>query len=212
MDDKTAEQKTGKPGQHPERVDITAAIIAGGRGSRVNGEDKGLLLFHGLPLVSRIISRISPQVGKIIVNANRNLEIYEQFGVLVFPDNADDYQGPLAGILAALENVQTRYLLVIPCDTPAIPPDLVSRMADSLQGNQHNIAVVDDGQRMQQMFLLFESSLKTDLQSFFNAGGRAVKEWLAGHELVRVDFSDCPWAFANINSIDDLQRLESGPR
>lgn len=201
-----------EPGQRIDREQITAAIIAGGRGRRVNGEDKGLLSYHGLPLVSRIISRLSPQAGRIVVNANRNLDIYEQFGVDVFPDKTDGYQGPLAGILAALEKLETRYLLVVPCDTPAIPPDLVDRLVETLDGKPQTIAVVDDGKRVQPMFMLFERSMKPDLQRFFNAGGRAVKHWLAGHELAHADFSDCPWAFANINSIDDLQHLESSPR
>src|SRR5512133_155091 len=133
-------------------TDITALILAGGRGSRMGGVDKGLQNFMGLPLALHTLTRLqmSGGVGEIMINANRNLAAYESFGVPVWPDVLADYAGPLAGFLTGLERCETRWLMTVPCDTPLFPPDLVERLLRAALAQDAEIAMAaapeEDGQ------------------------------------------------------------------
>lgn len=187
--------------------DVTAVILAGGRGRRMGGEDKGLLDFNGRPLVVRVIDAISPQVRSLIISANRNLERYQQFGYPVVADSLNDYQGPLAGILAALERVQTPYLISVPCDGPLLAADLVERLSAAMQREPGVIAVAHDGERMQSAYALIPVDLKSDLEQYLAAGDRKLGLWLERHQLVLVDCSDVAASFANLNTEADRQRL-----
>ena len=112
-----------------DKSDITGLILAGGRGSRMGGVDKGLQTHLGMPLAMHALLRLAPQVGEMMINANRNLGAYESMGVPVWPDALPDYPGPLAGFLAGLEHCETPYLASVPCDSPLFPEDLVARLA-----------------------------------------------------------------------------------
>ena len=127
--------------------DITGLVLAGGRGSRMGGVDKGLQNFQGLPLALHTLMRLSPQVGETMVNANRNLAAYEAFGAPVWPDTLSDHAGPLAGFLTGLERCETPYLLTVPCDTPWFPTDLAERMAQALKGSDQAIAMASGRRR-----------------------------------------------------------------
>ena len=116
------------------REQITGLVLAGGRGSRMGGVDKGLQSYHGVPLALHALLRLAPQVGSAMINANRNLAAYESFGVPVWPDALPDFAGPLAGFLAGLEHCETPYLVTLPCDSPLFPEDLVARLAQALEG------------------------------------------------------------------------------
>jgi len=202
--------------------DITALILAGGRGSRMGGVDKGLQNFKGLPLVLHILQRLQmgAGVGQILINANRNLAAYESMGVPVWPDGVADFPGPLAGFLTGLEHCETPYLLTVPCDTPLLPLDLAQRLANALQSQQADIAMATapesgrDGQvqlRTQPVFCLLRASLIDSLMQFVNQGGRKIDAWTARHRTVAVAFDqpgDDPLAFANANTLLELQQLE----
>src|SRR5690349_9261871 len=141
------------------RDDITGVILAGGRGSRMGGVDKGLQNFRGMPLALHTLLRLQPQVGAAMVNANRNLSGYESFGVPVWPDGIGDYAGPLAGFLTGLEQCETALMMTVPCDTPLFPTDLVARLAEAMDRDGAEIAMAaareEDGQlRTQPVFSL----------------------------------------------------------
>ena len=121
--------------------DITGLVLAGGRGIRMGGVDKGLQNHRGIPLALHALLRLQAQVGQTMLNANRNLGAYESFGVPVWPDTSADYPGPLAGVLAGLERCETPYLVTVPCDTPNFPDDLVARLAEALQAEDAEIAM-----------------------------------------------------------------------
>jgi len=125
--------------------DITALILAGGRGSRMGGVDKGLQTFNGMPLALHTLMRLQMQeghlIGQVLINANRNLSAYESFGVPVWPDSLADYAGPLAGFMTGLEHCETPYLLTVPCDTPLFPMDLAARLAEALAREDAEIAM-----------------------------------------------------------------------
>lgn len=191
-----------------DKQDITGLVLAGGRGSRMGGVDKGLQPYRGMALAQRALLRLGTQVGPLMINANRNLGAYESMGVPVWPDASADYPGPLAGLLAGLERCETPYLVSVPCDTPGFPEDLVARLADALVAQHADIAmpaIVEDGQRRTQpVFCLLKSGLMESLVAYLHAGERKVDRWTAMHRCVVVDFDDAA-AFFNANTLADLR-------
>ena len=194
------------------KEDITGLVLAGGRGSRMGGADKGLQNHHGMPLAMHALLRLSTQVGHMMVNANRNLGAYESFGVPVWPDALADYPGPLAGFLAGLEHCETPYLVTVPCDTPNFPDDLVARLAQALEAQQADIAMAAtvgaDGMQVQPVFCLMKSTLMESLVRFTQSGQRKIDRWTAEHRCVDVPFDD-EAAFFNANTTDELRQLQS---
>jgi molybdenum cofactor guanylyltransferase len=188
---------------------ITGLILAGGRGSRMGGVDKGLQNYRGLPLAMHALLRLSPQVGQVMINANRNLGAYESFGVPVWPDALPDFSGPLAGFLSGLDHCETPYLVTVPCDTPLFPTDLVARLSSALQAQGAEIAMARTGAQVQPVFTLMKTSLLESLVRFTEGGGRKIDRWTAQHHTVEVDFDD-ESAFANANTQDELVALERG--
>ena len=202
-----------------DKDEVTGVILAGGRGSRMGGVDKGLQNFRGMPMAMGTLMRLAPQVGESMINANRNLSAYESFGVPVWPDSLADYAGPLAGFLTALEHCETPYLATVPCDTPLFPQDLVARLAEALEREDAEIAMAaareEDGQfRAQPVFSLLRRELMESLVRFTHEGGRKIDAWTAQHRTVLVPFDragDDPGAFSNANTLAELHRLEQSP-
>ncbi|HKX40185.1 MAG TPA: molybdenum cofactor guanylyltransferase MobA [Burkholderiaceae bacterium] len=192
--------------------DITGLILAGGRGSRMGGVDKGLQNHQGMPLAMHALLRLAPQVGHLMINANRNLGAYEAMGVPVWPDALPDYPGPLAGFLAGLERCETTYLVTVPCDSPQFPHDLVARLFAALERDAAEIAMpvtVEDGVRQPQpVFCLMHASMLDSLVAFTQSGQRKIDRWTALHRCVEVEFDD-PRAFVNANTLAELQQLSS---
>ena len=195
------------------RDDITGLVLAGGRGSRMGGLDKGLQMHRGVPLALHAMLRLAPQVGHVMINANRNLGAYDSFGVPVWPDALPDFAGPLAGFLAGLEHCTTPWLVTVPCDTPDFPPDLVDRLAHAVEAADAEIAMAacpqDGVQRVQPVFCLLRASLLESLVRFTHGGGRKIDQWTAMHRAVEVPFDDAR-SFFNANTLAELQRLQDG--
>lgn len=190
------------------RSDITGLVLAGGRGSRMGGVDKGLQPFCGQPLALRAIQRLGPQVGQVAINANRNIEQYLGFGVPVWPDALPDHPGPLAGFLAGMLRSDTPWLVTMACDTPLLPLDLVARLVSGLERRPDaRIAMAWAGGRSQPVCCLLQTSLAPSLQHYLDRGERQVERWMREHPMVDVTFDD-PHAFANANTLDELQMLE----
>jgi molybdopterin-guanine dinucleotide biosynthesis protein A len=193
------------------REQITGLVLAGGRGSRMGGVDKGLQLHQGQPLAQHALQRLAPQVGALLVNANRNLDSYAAMGAALCPDALADYPGPLAGLAAGLAACTTPYLASVPCDSPNFPADLVARLAAGLAQDDAEIAMaaaVEDGQlRTQPVFCLLRCSLLPSLLGFLQGGQRKVDRWTALHRCVVVPFDDAA-AFFNANTLDELQQLQ----
>ena len=193
--------------------DITGLVLAGGRGSRMGGVDKGLQSHHGTPLALHALLRLGPQVGHLLVNANRNLGAYEAFGAPVWPDTLADYAGPLAGVLTGLEHCETPYLVTVPCDSPLFPLDLVQRLADALEASDAEIAMaatLEAGElQVQPVFCLMRASLLESLISFTQSGQRKIDRWTALHRCVEVRYDDAA-AFANANTLVELHQLSKG--
>nr|WP_315236273.1 molybdenum cofactor guanylyltransferase MobA [uncultured Limnohabitans sp.] len=199
---------------------ITGLILAGGRGSRMGGTDKGLQNFHGLPLALQTLMRLQLQslpLQEVLINANRNLAAYESLGVPVWPDSLDGFAGPLAGFQTGLERCETPLLLTVPCDTPLFPLDLVERLYSAMNAQEADIAMAaateaDGTVRPQPVFCLLKTDLLESLVKFTQGGGRKIDAWTGQHRCAIVPFDlpgDSTQAFANANTLAELQQLES---
>ncbi|SDQ74087.1 molybdenum cofactor guanylyltransferase [Paraburkholderia fungorum] len=195
---------------------ITGLLLAGGRGMRMGGVDKGLQLLHGEPLAAHVLKRLAPQTGALLISANRHPDTYAAlgapFGATVVADTLPGFPGPLAGLLAGLRAAGTTYVLSAPCDSPWLPADLAARLAlamDSAQADIATVTTVDgEGQKsLHPVFALLRTTLADDLAAFLDAGERKVRAWYARHRAVEVVFGD-ERAFYNINSLQELADLE----
>lgn len=202
-------------------TDITGLVLAGGQGTRMGGTDKGLQLLGGMPLALHALRRLQPQVGNVLINANRNRATYEVFGVPVCEDTVPGFAGPLAGFLAGLAQCRTPWLLTVPCDTPLFPTDLAIRLASAAADQDADIALPlapggDDARadaplRPQPVFCLLRASLHDSLARYIAGGGRKVGAWAAQHRCARVPFNqpgDDARAFFNANTLDELRQLQ----
>jgi len=199
---------------------ITGLILAGGRGSRMGGSDKGLQNFHGLPLALQTLMRLQLQslpLQEVLINANRNLAAYESLGVPVWPDSIDGFAGPLAGFQTGLERCETPLMLTVPCDTPLFPLDLVERLYEAMDTQGADLAMAaapeaDGTVRPQPVFCLLKTDLLESLVKFTQGGGRKIDAWTAQHRCAIVPFDlpgDSAQAFANANTLAELQQLEA---
>jgi len=197
--------------------DITGLILAGGRGRRMNGVDKGLQSYRGQPLAMHALQRLAPQVGKILISANRNAAVYQAMGATLgapaLRDTLPGYEGPLAGFLTGLEHCDTPYLATTPCDCPHFPANLVERLADALVRHDAEVAVAASlehgAPRPHPVFCLLRTGLRDSLRVFMAAGERRVSAWTAQHRRVEVLFDnpDNPNAFSGANTLDELRQL-----
>jgi len=188
---------------------ITGIILAGGKGRRMDGLDKGMVEFRNMPLIEHVLHRIAPQVDALMINANRNFDFYAASGLPVVPDERLDFAGPLAGIEASLSKAPTPLALIVPCDTPFLPTDLVTRMIDVMHKEQADVVIPDDGEREQPLICLMKTSLKESISRVLDANSPKVRDWLALQNLAWADFSDQHEAFANINDAETLEKLSA---
>lgn len=189
---------------------ITAVILAGGRGSRMGGIDKGLQVLGGTPMALHALRRIQAQTGLAMVNANRNLPAYQSFGVPVWPDANLDFEGPLSGFVVGLTHCQTPYLLTVPCDTPFFPHDLASRLYAGLQAEGADMAMASQSGHTQPVFCLIKKEMLSNLMAFMQRGGRKIDAWTALERTAIVHFdepTDDANAFANANTPAELLAL-----
>lgn len=213
--------------------EITSLVLAGGRGSRMGGVDKGLQPFRDQPMAWHALDRLAHQqggpLGPVLVNANRNPDAYQALadGLLgpgstqVLPDAELDFSGPLAGFAVGLAHCHTALLLTVPCDSPLFPLDLAQRLYTAMQAANADVAMVHapevdkTGQlrlRSQPVFCLMKASLQSSLTQYLAQGGRKIDAWTALHSVVAVPFSAEDYglqAFANANTLEELQCLQS---
>lgn len=185
-----------------------ALILAGGRGTRLGGKDKGWVMWSGLPLVEHALSALSRQIpppARVLISANRNIDAYQQTGHPVVTDERRDFAGPLAGIEAGLMRCKKNNLLVIPCDVPLLPPNLYERLQQSLMENPESpaaYAITAEGP--QPLCCLVKPSAAAALGKQLDAGNGQALEWLTTIHAVSVMFDNAA-LFANFNTPEALQ-------
>ena len=187
---------------------VTGLILAGGKGSRMGGVDKGLQAFRGKRLVDHVYERFAPQVGGVIINANQNHEEYKTFGVRVVSDAIGGYAGPLAGFHAGLSVSKRPFLASVPCDSPFLPADLIERLYQRIDESGAELAVAKTGDQPHPVFSLVRRTVLDHLADFLKGGGRKIDAWYATLNVVEVAFDDEPEAFSNINTLEELSAFE----
>lgn len=192
----------------PSADTITGIILAGGRAQRMGGNDKGLISLDNKPMIKHVIQALKPQVHRIIINANRNQEIYEELGYPVVADSMQGYCGPLAGMASAMQIVDTSYIVTAPCDSPFIPSDLVQILSQTLIKDDAEISVAHNGERMQPVFALLRRTLLPSLLDYLETGERKIDRWYAKHRFTIADFSAKPDTFLNVNTPEEIEALE----
>ena len=178
----------------PSHNNYSAIILAGGEGRRAGGADKGLLLHQGAPLIEHVIRTIAPQVDDIVISANRNIEQYQAYGYEVIGDRGGIRQGPLSGILACLPACRHERVLVIPCDMPNLPDDIVARLA--AEGSAEVIIAEVDSQM--QLALLLRRSLLPSIEAALDEGELSLMRWVRSCNYRRVPFHEQSH-FTNLN-------------
>ena len=200
------------PEAHSAHQNITGLILAGGRGSRMGGVDKGLQEHQGKPLAWHAWQRLAPQVNGVIVNANRHLEVYARWGLQVVPDANGSFDGPLAGMGAGLQVCPTPWLVTVPCDCPVFPTDLVARLWTQTQAQGAEVGMAftqeaDGSAQAQPVFCLIRRDLADSLSAFLASGQRKIDRWTGQHRCAKVLFDDAA-AFFNVNTLEDLRQLQ----
>jgi molybdopterin-guanine dinucleotide biosynthesis protein A len=189
-------------------VKISAIILSGGRATRMNGVDKGLVLLQNKPLIQHVIGRLKPQVDEMLINANREIVHYQAFGLPVIQDENADFIGPLAGFILGLQHAKHNYVLTVPCDSPLLPLDLAERLLSGMAASPTDIAVASSEENVHPVFCLIKKSVLPSLLAYIESGERRVSAWQKSQKYIEVDFSDCSEAFTNLNTFDDLADLE----
>lgn len=192
----------------PDPATVTGVVLAGGEARRMGGRDKGLLELQGRPLAAYALDALEQVAGTVLISANRNLGSYIALGHLVISDRTGGFRGPLAGLLSAMEYTDTPDLLVVPCDCPLLDAAVLRRILLALTDQEVEIAVAHDGQRLQPVVMAVRTDLSDSVEAFLERGERQLKLWLRRHRWVAVDCSDCADAFENVNTPEDLARLE----
>ena len=187
---------------------ITGVVLAGGKGRRMGGVDKGLQRFRGRTLIDLVLERMRPQVMEILLNANQNRERYEAYGYNVIGDLFSGHAGPLAGLHSALSAASHDLVLTVPCDSPFLPMDLAERLETARRSQSADIAVARTGRQAHPVFCLVQRKLLPHLTSFLDDGGRKIDAWYADLNVVEVAFDDQPEAFTNFNTLGEMLAAE----
>jgi len=199
------------PVPHVDPQRVAGLILAGGQGSRMDGRDKGLALLGGEPLVAHVARRLAPQVGTLIISANRNADVYARYGQVVADDTAalGAWQGPLAGLAAGLDIAAAcDWLVAVPCDTPFLPGDLASRLIAAAHAAGAPLAYAVAGGRRHPACMAVRPALLPALRDYLASGERKVGLWQSQAGGVAAAFDDADGAFTNLNTPDDLAAAE----
>ncbi|UOA10622.1 molybdenum cofactor guanylyltransferase MobA [Methylobacter sp. S3L5C] len=188
---------------------VAGIILAGGLARRMNNQDKGLVNYKGHPMISYAIAALTAVADESIINANRNREQYQAFGLPIVPDQTDRFDGPLAGVLTAMIYTDAEILVVVPCDSPLIKAEHLQKLLATRAENEADVAVAFDGERLHPVFLAIKTSLKSGLQDYLASGERKISHWLEQQKMVKADFSNEPEIFININTLAELSELEA---
>lgn len=185
---------------------ITAAILAGGEGRRIGGEDKGLRLLAGRPLIVHVLAALRGQAGAIVICANRNADRYAKFAPVI-ADDLPGFRGPLAGVAAALGACKGEWLLTVPVDCPRPPHDLARRLHAAAHESRATVVVA--GSKREPLFALYPRGMDASAAAAA-ARGLGVWRWQGEIRAVETDFSDRAGCFVNLNTPDEFRQWEQG--
>ena len=192
-----------------QKQKVTGVVLAGGRGSRVGQRDKGMIAWRGHPLVSYACSTLRPHVHTLLISCNRNADRYRSYADHVVQDKRRGFIGPLGGLESVQDWIKTEFLVLAPCDSPALPANYVERMLAPLlerSGQDYQLSFAHDGHNAHYLCAALRTQALASVSEFLETGQRRVQDWIELHSHVTVDVSDSPDAFANFNRPTDFTR------
>lgn len=185
----------------------TAVILAGGKSSRMGQGDKAWVEFLGEPLISHVIRRIEPLVDEIIISYNQSEEKFSKLPYRRFRDfdveGEENYLGPLSGINSCIKAISTPLTMVVPCDMPFLPPNLLEILKANLVG--HTMAIANDGVRNQHLVFLIQTSELDTIARYLASGHRSVGGWSESLSPAVAKFDNGVREFENINERSQLR-------
>ena len=187
---------------------ICTIVLSGGRGSRLNHQDKGLVEWQQRPLIHYVIDKVQAQTQQLIISCNRNRDHYQSFGFECVSDTNDEFLGPLAGLSAAQESVKQPYCLVCCCDTPLLPSNLATTLLAAMVETDSEAAYPVTEERAHYLPLLVKTDLLSSIEAYLQSGRGSVRGWLQPFRVTEVDFSGREANFININTEQELSRLK----
>ncbi|MGB0466921.1 MAG: molybdenum cofactor guanylyltransferase MobA [Pontibacterium sp.] len=195
-----------KPFEPQSSHSIAAVILAGGQGSRMGGEDKGLVTFRQDPMISWTLEKVRPLVDELVISCNRNQSVYAGFGEQTVTDDAQGFLGPLAGVQAAMNQLSTRYrhLLVLPCDTPLISQELISLLIEKAQQQPDAITLLRAAGRSQCLHAVIPLQYHANLNKALASGQRAVFKWYKQFPIQEIDVETHAGFLVNMNTFEHL--------
>jgi molybdopterin-guanine dinucleotide biosynthesis protein A len=192
-----------------------AVILAGGLARRMGGGDKPLQTIAGQPLLARVMARLKPQCGALVLNANGDPTRFASFGLPVIADSVGGFPGPLAGVLAGLDwaaahRPDATVMLSAPADCPCLPRDLVARLDQARLDQQAEIAVAASGGRSHPVIALWPVALREALRHALAAEDiRKVERFAARYACATVEWPGAPCdPFFNANTPEDVAEAE----
>lgn len=199
---------------------ITGILLAGGQSRRMGGGDKGLLELAGRPMLARVLERFTPQVARVVLNANGDPSRFSAFGLPVVADTIDGNVGPLAGVLAGMrwaaqETPQATHIATASTDAPFVPRDLVAKLSQAIENKEEKIVLAASGGHKHPVIGLWPVDLADDLEDALNEGVRKVLHWTDQHGTLAVDFPIAEVGgreidpFFNANTPDELAEAEA---
>ncbi len=196
-------------------LSTSAVILAGGLARRMGGGDKALREIAGRSLLAHVIDRLAPQCERLILNANGDAARFAAYRLPIVADPVADFPGPLAGVLAGLEwldthDPHTQWMLSAPADCPFLPQDLVVRLHQARIDQQAQIAVAASSGRTHPVIALWPLNLRSDLRRALLADDiRKVDRFTAYYARAVVEWPTEPFdPFLNVNTPDDLAAAE----
>ncbi len=199
----------------PRPRDVVGVLLAGGLSRRMGGGDKCLRPLAGETILARIVARVRPQVGRLVLNANGTPERFAEYGLQVVPDAVLGYVGPLAGVLTGLEWAAvhapaSELVASFATDAPFLPPDLVERLIAAIANDKADLACAASAGQSHPVFGLWPVRLRHDLRrAVVTEGVRKVDDWTGRYRLATVEFAAEPFdPFFNANRPEDLAEAE----
>ncbi|TDF84362.1 molybdenum cofactor guanylyltransferase MobA [Pseudomonas sp. H9] len=180
-------------------------LLAGGRGQRMGGQDKGLLQWNGKPLIAHVQAVVRPLTDDLIISCNRNQGQYQPYADQLVSDAEADFPGPLAGVLAGLKVARHPWLLVLACDAPMIDRALLLDLLSQINDQQHPV-MVRQGGYWQPMFSLIPCALRDDLELAWQQGDRSLQRALLKHPVQALEYPEDDQRLSNFNTPAYLQR------
>ncbi|KAF1068174.1 MAG: Molybdenum cofactor guanylyltransferase [Pseudomonas citronellolis] len=200
------------PDSRPSLPRCSALLLAGGRGQRMGGRDKGLIDWQGEPLIAHLQRLVRPLTDELIISCNRHAERYAAYADHLVADAEPDYPGPLAGIRAGLALARHPWLLVLPCDSPRLDEALLRALLQSAADHPDRVQMIRAGEHWEPLFCLIPTTLRSAIEQAWQQGERSPRRAFEPLGIQAVNCAADDPRLANLNTPDLLLGVAGKPQ